>query len=170
MGSARDRLSCGALPNHINFLGVARSHLDRHLAIFAQLEFLTGQPCLGELEGSNRSARRPVPQFRGEGSIRISIRLDRSGRPATTPRRFFAMPSLSLSIAHDAGAAGDRQVSFVAWIDKGKADIGLGLDLMLLGAVDIGHEKNQAGIAVWPCFERSRTQPADELRREACTR
>src|SRR5450631_2289867 len=40
---------------------VARSHLDRHLAVLAELRLLPGQSRLGELEGRNGSARRPVP-------------------------------------------------------------------------------------------------------------
>src|SRR5471030_3070781 len=103
---------------------VARSHLDRHLAVLAELRLLSGQPRLGELENSNGSARRSIPQFRRD-------RLD--------PQQAY------VSIVHDTGAAGDRQVGLVARIDKDKADIGRGLDLILLGAVNIGHEKNQAG-------------------------
>src|ERR1019366_7176505 len=57
------RMSC-VMSDHINFL--ARSHLDRHLAVLAQLRLLSGQPRLGELEDSNGSARRSIPQFRRE--------------------------------------------------------------------------------------------------------
>jgi hypothetical protein len=32
--------------------------------------------------------------------------------------------------------------------------------------VDIGHEKNKASIAVGPCFEWSRSQSTNELRRQ----
>jgi hypothetical protein len=54
-------------------------------------------------------------------------------------------------IAHNAGATGDRQVSFVFRIDEDKADdIGRGFDLILLCTVNVGHEKDQAGVAVGP--------------------
>jgi hypothetical protein len=43
-----------------------RSHLDRHLSVLAEVWLLSGQPRLGEFEGSNESARRSIPQFRGE--------------------------------------------------------------------------------------------------------
>jgi hypothetical protein len=63
-------------------------------------------------------------------------------------------------IAHNAGATGDRQVSFVFRIDEDKADdIGRGFDLILLCTVDVGHEKDQAGVAVGPF-----AQSAGELR------
>jgi hypothetical protein len=54
-------------------------------------------------------------------------------------------------IAHNAGATGDRQVSFVFRIDEDKADdIGRGFDLILLCTVNVGHEKDQASVAVGP--------------------
>jgi hypothetical protein len=40
------------------------------------------------------------------------------------------------------------------------------IDLIFLGAVNISHEINKPSIAVGPCFERPRTQSADELRRQ----
>ena len=40
------------------------------------------------------------------------------------------------------------------------------IDLILFRAVDIGHEENRAGIAVQPCFKRSRPQSANELCRQ----
>ena len=143
------------------------SQFDRHLAVLAELRLLPGQPRLGELEGSNGSARRSIPQFRRErlDPQQAYVGIVRAARP---PHLVGLSPGhlCLVSIAHDAGAAGDRQVGFVVRIDKDKADIGRGLDLILLGAVDIGHEKNQASIAVGPCLERSRTQSTDELRRQ----
>src|SRR5665213_2015203 len=145
--------------------GDVRSHLDRHLAILAELRFRSGQPRLGELEGRNDGACRSIPQFRG-GRLDLQqacVGIIRAARP---PHLIALAPGglYLVSIAHDAGAAGDRQIGFVSGIDKDEADIGPGLDLMLLGAANIGHEKNQAGIAVGPCLERSRAQPAGKLR------
>src|SRR4029077_1776577 len=51
-------------------------------------------------------------------------------------------------------------------IDEDEADIGCGLDLGLLGAVNVGHETNDTGVAVGPCLERSRPQSAAEARRQ----
>jgi hypothetical protein len=44
--------------------GVARSHLDRHLAVLAEVRLLTGQPRFNEFKGTNDRARRSIPQFR----------------------------------------------------------------------------------------------------------
>src|SRR5450759_3780376 len=147
--------------------GVARSHLDRHLAVLAELRLLPGQPRLGELENSNGSARRSIPQFRRDrlDPQQAYVGIVRAARPphliGLSPGRLYLV-----SIVHDTGAASDRQVGLVARIDKDKADIGRGLDLILLGAVNIGHKKNLASIAIGPCFERSRAQSAGELRRQ----
>lgn len=43
-----------------------------------------------------------------------------------------------------------------------EGDVGSGLDLVFLPAVNIDHEENQAGVAVGPGFQRARTQPAGE--------
>src|SRR5579862_104506 len=43
----------------------ARSHFDRHLAIFSEPRLLTGEPRPGKLEGGNGSACRSIPQSEG---------------------------------------------------------------------------------------------------------
>src|SRR5450631_4002260 len=89
--------------------GVARSHLDRHLAVLAEIRLFAGQPGLGELEGSNGSARRSIPQFRREGldPQQAYVGIVRAARP---PHLIGLSPGrlCLFSIANDAGAAGDR--------------------------------------------------------------
>src|SRR6185437_11706451 len=145
--------------------GLRRSHLDRHLAILAEIRLLSGHPCLGEFESRNERTRRSVPQFRRERFKlqQADIRIIRTARPpdlvGLAPGRL-----CPVGIARDAGAAGDRQVGVVVRIDKDKPDVGPGLDLILLGAADVGHEKNQASITVGSCLDRPRTQSTGEAR------
>ena len=40
------------------------SHLDRHLAVLAEVRLRSGQTRLGELEGADERVRRSIPQFR----------------------------------------------------------------------------------------------------------
>jgi len=51
-------------------------------------------------------------------------------------------------------------------VDDHEADVGRGLDLVLLCAVDVGHGKDQACFPVGPRLERSRPQPPGGLRRQ----
>src|SRR5262249_20311700 len=67
---------------------------------------------------------------------------------------------------HDAGAGCDRKVSSRFRVDEYKADIGHGLDLVLLSAVDVRHGKDQARFAVGPGLNRSRPQSPGRLRRQ----
>jgi hypothetical protein len=93
------------------------SHLDRHLAVFADVWFLLGRHRLGELESRSGSARWSVPQFRRE-RLAIGVRPDRSGRLATRPRRFSPHRLGLINIAHDGGAVGDRQAGFATRINE----------------------------------------------------
>src|SRR5215472_5990849 len=116
-----------------------------------------------------RSARRSTvhPTIRrSEARSATGTHWDRSVRPATT--RVALYPNLRDlgDVAHDAGAGGDREISSRLRIDEYKADIGHGLDLVLLCAVDVRHGKDQAHFAVGPGLDRSRPQSPGGLRRQ----
>src|SRR5262245_39438632 len=88
-----------------------------------------------------------------------------SARP---PHRVALYPNLRDlgGVAHDAGAGRDREVSSRFRVDEYKADIGHGLDLILLCAVDVRHGKDQTRFAVGPGLDRPRPQSPGGLRRQ----
>ena len=61
-------------------------------------------------------------------------------------------------IAPDFGFNRDRQIGLVSGVDKDEANGAIAGDLMLLGAAQIGHEPDDAIVAIGPCFDRSRPQ------------
>ena len=81
--------------------------------VFTELRCFSGQPRLDELEGSRDSARRSIPQFRS-GKLdaqKACVGIVRAAGHHTSS--VFARPPYLVSAAHDASAAGDRQVGLV---------------------------------------------------------
>ena len=52
------------------------------------------------------------------------------------------------------GARGDREVGVGLSVNEYEANVVLGFDLVLLAAVQIGHEPDDARSAIGPCFKR----------------
>jgi hypothetical protein len=90
----------------------------------------------------------------------------RIGGAARPPNCVGRSPNLLYlgNVTHDAGAGGDREVSFRIRIDEHKTDIGRRLDLISLGAVDIRHCKDQVRLTVRPHLDRSCAHSTSRLR------
>src|SRR5205823_347971 len=125
----------------------APSHPNGYLAVLAKCRLRPGHEGLAEFEHSDRRARRPIPQF-------ARLRLDPQqayigiGGSAGPPCLIGQSPNLLdlRDVSCHAGAGGDREVSFRRGVNKDKIDIGLGLDLILLCAADIGYDGDQADL------------------------
>src|SRR5262249_38358736 len=67
-------------------------------------------------------------------------------------------------IAPHLGTGSDGEISLVRSIDENEADVVLDLDLVLLAALEVSDEPDQAGVALGPRLERARAQAPGKAR------
>src|SRR5262249_8429559 len=141
----------------------ARSHRYRHLAVFAKVRSLAGDPRLGEFEHGNSGARRSVPQLRGNRAHpqHADIGIVR----AVPPDVIGALPDFCClrMVTLDLGPRCERQVGPLFWVDEYETHLVLGLDLMLFAAAQIGDKPDDTGVPVGSCFEGPRPQTTSEF-------